>query len=389
MRPAPVTVVLLTDAPEWCRSLHDALASVDGIRPTVVDARTLRWTPSQPFPSEWDVVVNRLSARPARADEHSLDTQAGVTLYRDIVAALELQSRLTGRPALVINGASCHHVGVSKCLQASLFASLGLPTPLTRMRTSAAPVDENDSAAPTSWLIKPNVGGKGSGIVSVTVGDDTKMGESATYEADGVAVLQEAIGSATGGVGEESGRLHALSPGCVHRIEVLGGRVLYVAHVPTAGTTGTGPQFNNCLGDVCQRRPAPAASFNNCLGDVCQRKPAAAASQQPATASPISVTPPADILPALAAAALRIAAAVGMDMGSVEYVVGDATASNLAPEESSPLHRVWFIDVNPVSTLLQSDAALEVLGGVTGSEHQARYIASRATEVQQRAAEAR
>lgn len=257
-------VTILTDIPDWARTTVEALENLDW-EVELIDIRSFDWTASEQLP-DWGLVFNRIAARPAD-DERALLTKAC-----DLLATVEVGDI----PCL--NRAGCHTIGVSKFLQASLLARIGLPTPWTQPVT---PGDWQEKLAQVdadmSVLIKPDAGGRGRGISSPEdVGPET-------FAPDGRAVLQERI---------ESG------DGRIHRVEMLGGEILYEATAPLATE-----RFDYCL----------------------------------AGAEEDSLTFTTELSEETVSACQRIAESALLDLGSIEYLID---------EEG----RLWFIDINPVSS---------------------------------------
>ncbi|MEM9478150.1 MAG: ATP-grasp domain-containing protein [Verrucomicrobiota bacterium] len=243
------SIVLLTDIPDWTAPFAETL-NRDGWKVETVDLASFQWIASEALPP-WPLVFNRIAARPADGDPMTM------TRSRDLLAAIEL----AGIPC--INGARCHAIGASKALQASLFNTLGIPTPFTRPITKAelsatvASLKKRGAA----FILKPNAGGRGRGITSIDEPD------SDTFALDGCAVLQERI---------ESG------DGLIHRVEMLSGEILYAAETHLSDD-----------------------STDFCLGE----------------ASPDTTRLKEDLEPEIATFCRKIAAAASLDIGSFEYLV--------------------------------------------------------------------
>ncbi len=227
-------MIVLTDIPAWVAPLTQRL---DGL--SLYDLTINGWPKDL---AQWDLVFNRLSA----SQNHPLGT------------SLLLAAELRGIDC--INGSRCHQIGLNKLLQACLFEGLGLKTPWTGTNPSRAPAGE--------LLVKPLAGGYGKGIRPFD--GRLQPGE----------LLQQRLRPADQRV---------------HRVEVLGGEVLYQASLPV------GEGFNYCLGAWRQAE--------------------------------VAVVVP----PQVAEAVTQIARAAGMEVGSLEYLLDGSD-------------QPWFIDLNPVST---------------------------------------
>lgn len=245
-------IVLLTDLPDWVAPLADRLKQL-GARVHV--ATDLGESPPD------GLLVNRVSASKAAEDP---------AYSRHVEDYLREQQAL-GR--VVINGAVCHRLGYDKLEQARLFESCGVATPLTR------PVVANQRAIPDrEVLLKPLAGSYGRGIVPLGAGEP----------------LPESLAGDEHSFLEQE-RIEAVD-GAVHRVEILGDEILYLAVTPL--------------------RPG---SFDYCL--AC---------------GGLGTTLSADLDVSLAAQVLRVARQAGMAIGSIEYLLG-------------PNRQPCFIDLNPVS----------------------------------------
>lgn len=185
--------------------------------------------------------------------------------------------------ALEIAGVPCVHgtrayaVGSSKALQARCFHQLGLATPATRFLMDGDLERSLSGLDTAQWLLKPNPGGFGAAI-----GTPGSPSASAAFDLDGLAVLQK--------------RIRPSQP-LVFRAEFVGRELAYVA----ASALEDG-ETNYCLARA---------------GDEVRLS--------------------RELAPAIQEACLRILDLADMQLGSVEYLIGD---------RGEPL----FIDVNPVSS---------------------------------------
>ena len=194
----------------------------------------------------------------------------------------------------VVNGHRAFGYEVSKALQLTLLAQLGLPAPRSRVvhRGSDAPAAAEGLRFPV--VVKANVGGSGAGITRFDSPDELQAAADADFlemGLDGVALVQEFIPA---------------RDGHITRVETLGGKYLYAIDVyPEAG------------------------SFDLCPADACQTKDGAALARSEASACPIDAPrrglrveraePGADVIEACE----RIAQAAGIDVGGIESMVDD------------------------------------------------------------------
>ncbi len=220
-----------------------------------------------------------------------------------IFYAEALFAHWAARGARVINGAPVIALDRSKARQLSLIAGLGLGTPRTRVVHRAADLPAAAAAVGFPLVVKANIGGSGAGIVRYHDADELRESIAAGTVPDSidrVLLVQEYVPARAG---------------IVTRLETLGGRLLYAIDIES-----------------------PADSFDLCPADACD------AARGPGA---IRMTR-ADPAPALIAAAERIAAAAGLDVGGIEVMLDD--------RDGVPR----FYDINALSNFVARP--LEVLG---------------------------
>jgi D-alanine-D-alanine ligase-like ATP-grasp enzyme len=211
------------------------------------------------------VVFNRLAMSSfLRQGEHAI--------YHSLAAISHWE--LAG--ARVVNGSAALSFDISKARQLSLLRSLGLAVPKTRVVHRREDVARAAESIGFPIILKPNVGGSGSGVTRYEtaaelrehrVAGDTPVG------LDGVTLVQEYV----------PGRRAQ-----VIRCETLNGRFLYAIALNGAGST-----------------------FDLCPADVCMvDKP---------TISIAAFQPPAEIVQAVES----IARAARLDVGGIEYMIDD------------------------------------------------------------------
>jgi glutathione synthase/RimK-type ligase-like ATP-grasp enzyme len=179
--------------------------------------------------------------------------------------------------ARVLNGADVLAVDSSKARQLSLLAGLGLGIPETRIVHRAQDLPAAAEGMRFPLLVKANVGGSGAAIVRYDDMDRLRAAvaeRSVPESVDKVLLVQDLV-PARGGT--------------IVRVETLAGRYLYAIEVESGG------------------------SYDLCPADACVAAPGRAAIRMAA------VEPPAEIV----VAAERIAQAVGLDVGGVEYMIDD------------------------------------------------------------------
>lgn len=136
--------------------------------------------------------------------------------------------------ARVINGIGALAIDTSKARQLTLIRSLGLHVPKTRVVHRVADVWGAANGLGYPLIVKPNIGGSGSGVMR----HDSAQALRAALDAgsialgiDGVALVQEYVPT---------------SDGRVFRAETLGGKFLYAIALNAGGAT-----FDLCPADVC------------------------------------------------------------------------------------------------------------------------------------------
>jgi glutathione synthase/RimK-type ligase-like ATP-grasp enzyme len=220
-----------------------------------------------------------------------------------IFYAESLLAHWAANGARVLNGAEVIAVDSSKARQLSLISRLGYRVPETRVVHRRE--DLPGAAETMGWplLVKANIGGSGAGIVRYGNAEELAASiadGSVPDSVDSVLLVQD-YAPARGGV--------------ITRVETLGGKCLYAIEVETGGD-----------------------GFDLCPADACLALPGRSAVRMTAA------TPP----PELVEAAERIARAVGLDVGGVEYLIDDRDGS------------ARFYDVNALSNFVAKP--LDVLG---------------------------
>ena len=195
--------------------------------------------------------------------------------------------------ARVINGAEALAFDASKARQLTLFRSLGLDTPATRVVHRRADVARAAEGLRFPLMVKVNIGGSGTGMIRYDMMEDlTAYADdgSTPVGVDGVALVQEYVPA---------------RDGRVIRCETLAGKFLYAIALDGAGST-----FDLCPADVCMvdKPTITITAFN----------------------------PPPEIVRAVEAAAQ----AAHLDVGGVEYMIDDRDG------------KARFYDINALSNFV-------------------------------------
>jgi hypothetical protein len=242
------------------------------------------------------VVFNRMSPSADRR-EH------GSAIFHTLawLGQLELQG------IRVLNGTTAFKYEVSKALQLSLLASLGIPYPKSRVIHDPRHAVAAAEGLRYPVVVKPNVGGSGAGIVRF----------------DTPASLQAAIDAGTLELGyDHIGLVQEFIPargGHITRVETLGGKYLYAINVHTTGET-----FDLCPADICQ------TSRGESLANACVIEGAKAGLKVE------GYTPPQEVIDAVES----IVAAAKIDVGGIEYVIDDRDG------------QIYYYDVNALSNFV-------------------------------------
>jgi biotin carboxylase len=208
----------------------------------------------------------------------------------------------------VVNGSRGFRVEISKALQLSLLASLGLKYPRARVVNHPAEVPEAARGLRFPVVVKANVGGSGAGIVRYEDADElaaaVERGEI-DLGIDSTALVQELVPA---------------RDGHIVRVETLGGKYLYAIRLWSASRS-----FNLCPADACQTTGGAALTSTACALDAQERG--------------IRVegyTPPPEVI----ADVERIFAAAAIDVGGVEYLVDDRSGD------------ILYYDINALSNFV-------------------------------------
>ena len=276
--------------PTWFEPLFSALDR-RGLEYEKIDAATHSYDPeASPV---CDLLFNRMSA-----SAYLRGNASAIFYTRGFLATIERAG------VRVINGYEAFQIEISKALQLSLFRSLGLKAPKTRVINSIRELGAIEGLD-FPLIVKPNIGGRGAGIVKFDSQDELRAAIDAgliDLGIDQTALVQEYIPK---------------RGGHINRVETLNGKFLYALKIYPEGEN-----FNLCPAEVCQ---VERESTEMCLVDA------------PKTGLKIeSFVPQRDVIETVE----RIAAAAEIDVGGVEYLVDDRTGENL------------FYDINALSNFV-------------------------------------
>lgn len=277
---------------EWFRPLFAALER-RGLDYEKIDAANHFYNPDEITDSA--LFFNRMSA-----SAYLRGNGNAIFYTRGLLASLEKQG------VRVINGYEAFQIEISKALQTALFASLGVKFPKIRVVNSVKQIVAAASDLTFPIVVKPNIGGRGAGIVKF----------------DSLDELQSAVDDNLIDLGIDETVLvqefAAKKGGSIQRIETLGGKFLYGLKIFPQGEN-----FNLCPAEVCLSENQNAAE--SCLVDA------------PKLGLRIeNFTPPNEIIETVE----KIVATAKIDVGGVEYLIDEKSGDAL------------FYDINALSNFV-------------------------------------
>lgn len=293
------TIAIFYEHPEWFRPLFAALEK-RGISYEKIDAANHFYNPADAV--NYSLFFNRMSAS-AYLRNHG----SAIFYTRGLLASLERQG------VRVVNGYDAFQIEISKALQAALFESLGVKSPKTRVVNSVEKIIEAARDLQFPVVVKPNIGGRGAGIIKFETLEDLET-----------AVAENLIDLGI----DQTALVQEFAPkrgGSIQRIETLGGKFLYGLKIFPEGEN-----FNLCPAEVCQIEDANQTNGISAVGEMCL-------TDAPKTGLKIErFEPPQEIIETIE----RIVAAAKIDVGGVEYLIDDKTGDAL------------FYDINALSNFV-------------------------------------
>ena len=279
--------------PDWFRPLFAELDS-RGINYVKLNASRHSFDPAAAG-TEFSLLFNRMSA-----SAYLRGNGQAIFFTQSYLAYLETTGVRT------LNGNQAFALEISKARQLQLFDSLGLRFPKTRIVNCTDEILAAAAQIGFPLLVKPNIGGRGAGIVRF---DSIEHLGAAIDEAgldlgmDRIALVQELIPARNGHI---------------TRVETLGGKFLYAIDIFT-----TGEDFNLCPAEICQIEGVAAFLGSPTKGPEVKLR------VRP-------VTPPRRLIDAVE----KIVAVGGIDVGGVEYIIDDRDG------------RAAFYDINALSNFV-------------------------------------
>ena len=286
-------IAIYYEHPEWFRPLFAALER-RGVDYEKLNAADFGYDPAEDFARKYSLVFNRMSAS-AYLRNHG----HAIFATRGFLASLKQQN------IRVVNGYDAFEIEISKALQAALFNRLGIKSPATRIVNSVNKISEAAGELQFPIIVKPNIGGRGAGIVKF----------------DSRAELQTAIEQNLIDLGIDSTALvqefATKRGGFITRVETLGGKFLYAIKIYPNESS-----FNLCPAEVCQIEDQ---ANEMCIVDAPKNK----LQIEP-------TTPTLEIIETVE----RIVQATNIDVGGVEFLIDDRTGDAL------------FYDINALSNFV-------------------------------------
>src|SRR6266446_853826 len=208
--------------PDWFLPLFAEL-DARNISYLKLDASRHSYDPAAIAP-DFSLFFNRMSA-----SAYLRGNSQGIFFTHAYLAHLE------GAGVRVLNGSWAFALEASKARQLRLLRSLGISFPKTRAVNCTAEILSAAQEIGFPLLIKPNIGGRGAGIVRFDSIEQLEAAiEACTLQLgiDQIALIQEFIPARNGQI---------------TRVETLGGKFLYAINILV-----TGESFNLCPAELCQ-----------------------------------------------------------------------------------------------------------------------------------------
>ena len=295
-------IAIYYEHPDWFRPLFAEL-DARGINYVKLSASCHSFDPAAAGP-DFSFLFNRMSA-----SAHLRGNGQAIFFTQSYLAYLETVD------IRVINGTRAFALEISKARQLQLFNSLGLHFPKTHVVNCANEILAAASQIGFPLLVKPNIGGRGGGIVRVNSMEQLEAAidkASLSFGIDQTALVQEFI---------------PVRDGHITRVETLGGKFLYAIDILTSGQN-----FNLCPAEICQVESASAFLEDSTDGAPNPRLKVE------------TCKPPLSTIDAVE----KIAAFGGLDVGGVEYIVDDRDGG------------IVFYDINALSNFVAN--APQILG---------------------------
>src|ERR1700757_1846762 len=215
-------IAIYYEHPDWFRPLFAEL-DARGVEYVKLNPSCHSFDPAA-ADQDFSLLFNRMSA-----SAHLRGNSQAIFFTQSYLAYLEtLDFR-------VINGTRAFALEISKVRQLQLLYSLGLCFPKTQVVNCADEILAAALQIGFPLLVKPNIGGRGAGIVRVNSMEQLEAAivkASLNFGIDQTALVQEFIPARNGHI---------------TRVETLGGKFLYAIDI-----FASGHNFNLCPAEICQ-----------------------------------------------------------------------------------------------------------------------------------------
>lgn len=287
-------IALLYEHPTWSDQLIQCFRK-NGIELKLLNIDELVFDTGQ-LDVDFDLLINRVNIMPYEQRDSAV-----------VFHTLHFLNWLELTNVHIINGARAHYTGSSKAVQNGIFSKLGLAFPGAIAIYKAEDALTAAEKIGYPLIVKPNIGGSGSGVVKYNTSDELRqdvINLSLKLGVDHSGLVQEFIES----------------DGYIYRIEILGSQLFYA--IKQKMIEG---QFNYCASDGCHvgvHPPKQESEFN-----FCTVNPSAH----------IALFEPSDDIVAKAVSIIHEAKA---DVGGVEFLLNQKTG------------QPCFYDFNPYSNFV-------------------------------------
>ncbi len=278
--PQSLPIAIYYEQPNWFKPLF---AELDrrGTNYVKLDAVEHSYGPDDRSEEKYALVLNKMS--PSAWNRGHGD---------QIFYTLGYLEHLESRGIRVVNGVKAYRSELSKAAQLSMLEGLGLGYPKARVIHRAAQAVAATEGLRWPVVVKPNIGGSGSGVVKFS--SKEALAEAAAAE-NGLVLGMDSTGLVQEFVPARGSY--------IVRVEVLDGRYLYAIKIHITGET-----FDLCPADIC-RTP---------LGEELNR--AACPIDAPKTGLTVEEF---DTPPEVIEEVERLMAAAGIELGGLEFMVDD------------------------------------------------------------------
>ncbi len=278
--PGALPLAIYYEQPNWFKPLFAELER-RGTNFVMLHAVEHSYGPEDRSEEKYALVLNKMS--PSAWNRGHGD---------QIFYTLGYLEHLEARGVRVVNGVRAFRSELSKAVQLTMLDRLGLPFPRARVIHRASQAVEAAEALRWPVVVKPNIGGSGSGVKRFDrreqLAEAAALPDGLMLGMDTTALVQEFV-PARGSF--------------IIRVEVLDGRYLYAIKIHITGET-----FDLCPGDICRTPTGEELNRSICAVDA------------PKSGLTVEAFEPE---PEVIAEVERMMEAAGIELGGVEYMIDD------------------------------------------------------------------